>query len=751
MGTLQRAVLFDTVRLLGARAPCKCSCFTAFGILLWMLAAPGAAAQPKAKNVLVLFSTVKYSEQLSDTVEPFIRGRVQGPIAFYDAYLDDPQVDQKPYRESMAETLRRRYAGVKMDVVIASNPEAIYFAAEYHDKIFPGVPIVFVAIGKRDLDLRKLGSRVTGVVTPLGFRETIDLALRLHPETSAVAVVAGVTPWDSRHLESLHAELSRYRDKVREIDLLGPPSQQMLEKVAALPPHTVVIFQTFPESSARLNFGAWELLAAVAQSRPTYSVFPRLCVSGCIGGAYENVTKEWLTTAELAARILLGERAEAIPIVYASELQITVDWRSLRRWHIPESALPTGSVVLHRPLTFREQYRKYLIVAIALFAVLTLLIVGLLWQRARGRKAEGVIREAEERFRVMADSTPSLVWMCDARGRITYLNERRLAFTGPDPKAGYGDSWIAYVHPDDVKGILDTLSQALKTRQPFSKEYRLRHRDGVYRWMFDVASPRINGDGSFAGFIGSAIDVTDQKLAQQALEKVNGQLIEAQEKERSRIARDLHDDICQRLALLSMEIEQANRSSNGSAMTPKERLEEIRRHCSEIAGDVQSLSHQLHSSRLDYLGIVAAIRGFCSEFSKQHEVSIEFTDQSVPGNLPKDVSLCLFRVAQEALHNALKYSGVGQFTVEIRGMTDEIKLVVRDAGAGFDVEEAKNNRGLGLVSMQERVHLVHGRFSVESQPGMGTTILAVVPLAVENGWTAEESRWQETANMLGMT
>src|SRR5277367_2054195 len=163
--------------------------------------------------------------------------------------------------------------------------------------------------------------------------------------------------------------------------------------------------------------------------------------------------------------------------------------------------------------------------------------------------------------------------MCDARGRITYLNERRIAFTGPDPEAGYGETWAAYVHPDDLKNVLDIVAQALKARQPFSREYRLRRSDGVYRWMFDLASPRVNGDGLFAGFIGSAIDVTDQKLAQQALEKVSGQLIEAQEKERSRIARDLHDDICQRLALLSMEIERANRTSNGPLTATKQNLE----------------------------------------------------------------------------------------------------------------------------------------------------------------------------------
>src|SRR5262249_18174157 len=160
----------------------------------------------------------------------------------------------------------------------------------------------------------------------------------------------------------------------------------------------------------------------------------------------------------------------------------------------------------------------------------------------------------------------------------------------------------------------------------------------------------------------------------------------------SRIARDLHDDICQRLALLSMEIDQANRTSNGAPSATN--LEQIKKHCSEIAVDVQSLSHQLHSSKLDCLGVVAAIRGLCGEFSRQHRVIIDFTDRNVPKHLPKDISLCLFRIAQEALQNAVKYSGTDRFLVAVWAIGEEIQLVVRDAGEGFNVEEAKKNRGL---------------------------------------------------------
>jgi PAS domain S-box-containing protein len=406
-----------------------------------------------------------------------------------------------------------------------------------------------------------------------------------------------------------------------------------------------------------------------------------------------------------------------------------VDWRQLRRWNIPESALPLGAVISYRQPTFWGRYGRYVGVVLFLILLQAALIIGLLWQRSRNRKADLRLRESEERFRLMADTTPALIWMCDKEGMVTYLNDRRIDFTGLDPATGFGDVWSASIHPDDVQSAKTANKRALEQQKGYSKEYRLRRRDGVYRWMLDVAAPRVNGDGSFAGFIGSAVDITDQKIAQEALEKMGGKLIEAQEEERSRIARELHDDICQRLALLSMELEQANRGSNGSGRSPK--IEEIRRHCAQIAGDVQALSHKLHSSKLEYLGLAAAIRSFCREFSQQHDVSVEFADENVPGFLPRDISLSLFRVTQEALQNALKHSGVRHFSVSLRGLANENQLEVSDHGVGFDVEGAMLDRGLGLVSMQERIHLVHGTFTIESTPNSGTKILVRVPLAAE--------------------
>jgi signal transduction histidine kinase len=244
-----------------------------------------------------------------------------------------------------------------------------------------------------------------------------------------------------------------------------------------------------------------------------------------------------------------------------------------------------------------------------------------------------------------------------------------------------------------------------------------------------------------------AVVVQEREQARLVERGMRKRLISEQEKERSRIASELHDDICQRLALLSMELEQADRVRNGAPGGAKDSLELIRRHCDEIAADVQSLSHQLHSSRLDLLGSVAAIRGFCNEVSKKHMVNVEFAQRDVPRNLPGDVSLCLFRVAQEALHNAVKYSGTNEFKVNFSRIADEVRLVVMDQGAGFDAEEAKHKGGLGLVSMQERVQAVNGRFYIESKPGAGTKIIASVPVAAEN--SAGNASRDDAANVAG--
>jgi len=229
------------------------------------------------------------------------------------------------------------------------------------------------------------------------------------------------------------------------------------------------------------------------------------------------------------------------------------------------------------------------------------------------------------------------------------------------------------------------------------------------------------------GCSGIARDITERKMADAALANVSRKLIEAQEQERTRIGRELHDDIVQRLALLSAQMQQLQ--DNPLILSDaRSRMGELQKQTSELAADVQCLSHELHSAKLQYLGIAAAMRGFCQEFGEQKKVEIDFQAHDLPSPLSPDIALCLFRVLQEALHNSAKHSGVRQFEVRLWRTSDEIHLTVKDSGAGFDREAAKESRGLGLISMEERLKLVKGTLSINSQPRRGTTIDARVPL-----------------------
>jgi PAS domain S-box-containing protein len=353
-------------------------------------------------------------------------------------------------------------------------------------------------------------------------------------------------------------------------------------------------------------------------------------------------------------------------------------------------------------------------------------IVANITERKRSEEAQ---RESEERFRLMANTAPMLIWMSDTHRLCTYFNHTWLAFTGRSMELELGNGWAEGIHPEDLHWCLDTYVRAFDAREKFTMEYRLRRYDGEYRWLLDIGVPRFNQDGSFAGYIGSCVDVTDRKLAEEALSGVNSKLIEAQERERARIARELHDDISQRLAMLTIELEQLSQKSSDLPAELLHHIAELRNRSSDIAGDVQSLSHELHSSKLEYLGITTAMRAFCHEFSLQQNVEVVFAHDEIPRTLPQDVSLCLFRVSQEALQNAVKHSGVRHFDVELRCAPEAIDLTVRDSGVGFDSETTLKTQGLGLVSMAERVKLVGGRLSIDSQPHRGTTIRARVPLS----------------------
>jgi len=347
---------------------------------------------------------------------------------------------------------------------------------------------------------------------------------------------------------------------------------------------------------------------------------------------------------------------------------------------------------------------------------------------AQQREAESALRESERRFRVMSDASPVMIWVTDIDRRCTYVNRAWLEFTGRPLEAELGDGWSDGVHPDDRARCLETWVQVFDKRELFRMEYRVRRHDGAYRWIIDSGAPAFEGDGVFTGYVGSAVDVTDLRVARESLSTLSQKLMEVQEKERDWIARELHDDLAQRATALSVQLHNIARHL---PQQNNERLE-LRQTCdlaADLARGIQLVSYQLHSSKLEYLGLATAAAALCRSLCEQHGMEIKLRHEEVPKNLSKDVALCVFRVLQEALNNAVKHAGVGQVVVRLHATSHEIHLTVADRGVGFD--PAATTHGLGIISMTERLNLVGGEIRIESCPGAGTTVRVRVPLHLE--------------------
>jgi PAS domain S-box-containing protein len=701
------------------------------GMLLCWSFGPGAAtpvdAQGTTGKTVIVLSGGRGRTSINQ-MEAALRSQVPWPVNFSIVDLDNPRFEDDSYRESLAEGLRAAY-DEKPDMVVALGDPSLRFAIEYREKMFPGIPIVSMSVSSLLADQQKWPG-VTGVAVVPGIRDTINLALRLHPHTKTVAVITGKSATEKDYLAAVQSELLHHRDQVKEVDIVGPPSGQMLERVATLPTDSVVLFHLFPHDSEQPAVNAYDILADVAQRFPTYSVFPSLALDrGGIGGAYSDATRDAVLAGQIGARVLLGEPPDSIPIVHLADFETRVDWRQLQRWHIPEPALPPGSVVLFRQPSLWQSYKYYLIAGLSLIAIEAALILALIWQRKRRRRIEDELALTNDRLRLAVESGKSVGWDFDVeRGRNQWFGDLQTVFgmSGDGFDAAVGD-FSERVHPADRAAVENAISNARHTGEPYAAEFRVNRSDGEVRWISAKGKFYFASSGEPERMLGIGTDVTERKSAEEALKGLSGRLIQAQEAERSRIAREIHDDYQQRLAMLSIDLEglgqYLEQDSEGS-----DRLRELWDRAGQLGADLHSLSHRLHSSTLDNLGLVAALRSLCTEFSDYHSIDVNFVEENVPRNIPREVALCLFRVTQEALQNVKKHSFADSAEVRVEGFGQKIHLSISDRGAGFDQGAASRQSGIGIRSMEERVRLVGGQFAVHSRPMEGAEIDVWVPI-----------------------
>ena len=336
----------------------------------------------------------------------------------------------------------------------------------------------------------------------------------------------------------------------------------------------------------------------------------------------------------------------------------------------------------------------------------------------------------------MLDRAPGMVWTARPDTTLDYVNRFCAEFTGLPIEKLLDEGWLDAVHPDDRDPAAGIYVPAVEARRPFLVEYRMRRADGAYRWVLATGVPMYGPEGGFSGYVGIDIDITERRDAEDriresraALEVSNreiqhlaGRLIEAQDAERARIARDLHDDVSQQLAGLSIALSSLKHRMEESQVSEelKADLRALHQRAATLAQNVRHLSHDLHPTVLRHAGLVAALTSYCAELVRLRGPVLTCSAEGDFAEVAPEVALCLYRTAQEALRNVVAHSGASRADVRLLRSGDYAEITIADDGKGFDVARSlERGKGLGLVSIRERVRLAGGTVSFEAEREAG--------------------------------
>jgi signal transduction histidine kinase/ABC-type uncharacterized transport system substrate-binding protein len=532
------------------------------------------------------------------------------PVAAYSEFLENEEFSEAAYT-SLRDYLREKFHDVRPDLVIANAAPALQFVLQYRDELFADMPVLFATATLPVEVNRGEVEGFTGILREPSQVETIDLALKIHPATKRIHVIA-YAPEVEGFQERVASTLAPFSRRVKVTYANEPTLPEMLDTVRILPADSLIFYVRYsPVTKGRVIFPD-EMLPEIAEAAPVpiYSSLDTNLGKGPVGGMMRSGVADATRLGEMALRILDGAPVQSIP-VEAAAVRPIFDWGRLQRWGISESLLPADSDIRLRVPTVWELYGPYIIATLVVLLAQLVMIAVLLGQRARLRSADNTIRASE------------------ASLRTSYDRIRQMA----------------------------------------------------------------------------------------------GRLINAQEAARADIARDLHDDVAQKLAYVSMGVNSLKEEGRIQDPDTQQAIVDLEREARTAFDGIRRLSHELHPATLRLLGLAPALRSHCEEVAKRQGIEVQFSAGDNVAPVHPDVSVCFFRIAQESMRNSIVHGGAKHLRVALSRSGDQLELIVGDDGRGFDVSAVQSNGGgLGLVTMEERANLVGGGVSIVSDIGRGTTV-----------------------------
>jgi signal transduction histidine kinase/ABC-type uncharacterized transport system substrate-binding protein len=699
--------------------------------LLALAAGNATAAEPK--RVLLLHS-FGWNFQAEDAFAGYLRTDLaeKSPYALdrYEVSLEIARFTDGEQDDAFVGYLRALFATHPPDLIITMVSPAARFIQRHRQDLFPSTPVIFAALDARAIKDATLTGNDTTVAVSIDLNAAIENILRTLPNTTTLAVVMGDAPIEKFWVNEFLQALRPFEGRVKSVFVNDLSFGEIQKKLAALPPDSAIYFGDLVIDAQGVPYRQEEVLArlhAVANA-PIFGRFDYQLGGGIVGGPLLSVHDLSRKTARVAAQILAGASPSDIKTPPQKLGEPEFDWRELQRWGVQQANLPPNSTIRFREPTLWEQYRWYLLAAAGFSGLEAILIVGLLLNRLWLRRAHARLRTSEEGMSLAAIAAKLRFWVWDIpRDEVRASESDWSSGNWHSAQPVQFDHFIDAVHADDRESLRQAVRRALEGDGQYETEYRVMSQDSTVRWI--AARGRIEFDyyGKPRQLRGISIDITERRRAADEARDLNGRLITAHEDERARLAHALHDDVTQRLALLAID---AGRKEKGLGDTiAGEAMRSIRHDLVQLSEDVHALSYALHPAILEDLGLIEALKAECERFGAVEGIPTSFAATDDIDEPPtRAVSLCLYRVAQEALRNVARHSNASSVEVELRVGGIGLELSVQDNGAGFDPSRKQARPSLGLAGMRQRLFLVDGELLIDSAPGNGTMIVARAPL-----------------------
>ena len=595
-------------------------------LLLTIALLPGLveAAAPQPKRIVVIYDErldFPGLAALDASLIRTLRSEAAVPPEIYRESLDLSRFGSPQYLKQFRDYLRQKYANHKIDVAIAVMSPSLDFLLEYGPAIFPGTPIVFSGIDRRELSKRTLPAHVTGVTVDRTYRPTLELALRLHPNTRRVVIVGGTSPFDTRLVDQIREELQPYRNRLALEYLTDLPFEKLKQVVATLPAHTIVLYSTLFRDGVGRPFVPHEALRSLAQvtSVPIYGFVDQYLGLGIVGGHLYSVGAHGTLAARLAQRVLAGGAA-GVPFMEGPRRIDAVDWRELEKWRIDPSLLPPGISIKFREPSPWDQYHWYIVAALALTLLQASAIVALAIERARRR-------QSQQRYALASANGGVGVWDWNLETNEMYVDPFLSTVLGyPDRKIRNIQDWSRLVYADDAPLVVARAQDAIAGKTQFEVEHRMVHRDGHIRWFLARGSVTYR-NGKPARVTGTETDITDRKNAEAALGVTQSELTRVSRLTTlGEFAASVAHEVRQPLTSIVLNVEASLRLLN----TPTPDLAEVREALKDVILASNRADEVIHRNR---------------ELFRMHSVSKEPLDMN---NVIREVAM----IARPRLHKS---------------------------------------------------------------------------------------------------